>query len=608
MPHVARIRYVPGSLTVFLDNLTDPVLTVPVELSSALDLDGGRAWVGFTAARFIGGSPCDILSWDFCPLAASAGQADRPDGRRPQGEAAASPKPGITEQDLPFLEKALAFYSALARQNPDDPAVQLATAKAAWRVGEIRLKLGLGEEALKGYGEALQSWEKLATDLPHVSDYGEHLVRGYDRRAWVLEHQLRRYDEALADLTRWLELRPRDAGAYRRRAALYTELKQDRRADGDLSMANRINPNGADWHHDRGHRYWKAGQHAKAAAEFSRAIELRPSNAHILGHRGHVHFELEQYDKAVADLSRAVNLDASDANAWNNRAAVFGRLGRLDEAVADYSKAIELAPGNAVYWGNRGYSYMKLSAFSKAAVDYSKAIELKPEEDKYWSSRGHAHAQCGRWDAATADFTRAIELNSEVAHYSFCHAMAELASGNIGGYVEACRRMTQRFADMSGASATWTAWACAVAPGAITDAAQTVRLAEVTAGFDEVHHGYLLILGAALYRAGRFDEALARLRKAHGVWDAADPKPRSFSPAYTWLFLAMAHQRRGNAQEARRWLDRAAQWTDNILQEGTLANGTPLPWCRRLTLELLRREAEGGQAQLRGEVAHPTLE
>ena len=41
------------------------MLTVPLDLSSTLDLDGGRAWVGFTAATGGGWQNHDILNWEY---------------------------------------------------------------------------------------------------------------------------------------------------------------------------------------------------------------------------------------------------------------------------------------------------------------------------------------------------------------------------------------------------------------------------------------------------------------------------------------------------------------------------------------------------------------
>jgi hypothetical protein len=49
-PHIALIRYVPGTLSVFVDDLQEPVLVAVVDLDGLLDLSGGNAYVGFTAS------------------------------------------------------------------------------------------------------------------------------------------------------------------------------------------------------------------------------------------------------------------------------------------------------------------------------------------------------------------------------------------------------------------------------------------------------------------------------------------------------------------------------------------------------------------------------
>jgi hypothetical protein len=69
---------------------------------------------------------------------------------------------------------------------------------------------------------------------------------------------------------------------------------------------------------------------------------------------------------------------------------------------------------------------------------------------------------------------------------------------------------------------------------------------------------------------------------------------------HTFFYLAMAHHRLGHADEARRWLDRATQGTQEALKSPAEPPGKsgnpdgviPPNWCRRLTLGLLRREAE----------------
>ncbi len=52
--HTARVRYTPGTLEVYLDDLSNPLLRLPIRLDTLLQLDMGACWMGFTAAT--GGS------------------------------------------------------------------------------------------------------------------------------------------------------------------------------------------------------------------------------------------------------------------------------------------------------------------------------------------------------------------------------------------------------------------------------------------------------------------------------------------------------------------------------------------------------------------------
>src|SRR5262249_55218522 len=63
---------------------------------------------------------------------------------------------------------------------------------------------------------------------------------------------------------------------------------------------------------------------------------------------------------------------------------------------------------------------------------------------------------------------------------------------------------------------------------------------------------YRNTLGIALYRAGRYDEAVQRLNESIAL-------QKQGGTYRDWLFLAMAHHRLGHADEARRGLDQAGR-------------------------------------------------
>ena len=63
--HTAKISYVPGTLKVYLDDLSNPVITASIDLNETLSLDAGGAWIGFTATTGGGYQNHDILNWTY---------------------------------------------------------------------------------------------------------------------------------------------------------------------------------------------------------------------------------------------------------------------------------------------------------------------------------------------------------------------------------------------------------------------------------------------------------------------------------------------------------------------------------------------------------------
>jgi hypothetical protein len=93
MVHDVKITYDPGTLRVYLDDMTTPKLSLALDLAAAIPLDQGKAFVGFTSGTGSANSNHDILSWDFdgfedqdgdgvededdnCPALANPDQAD----------------------------------------------------------------------------------------------------------------------------------------------------------------------------------------------------------------------------------------------------------------------------------------------------------------------------------------------------------------------------------------------------------------------------------------------------------------------------------------------------------------------------------------------------
>jgi hypothetical protein len=63
--HNVMIDYTPGTLSVFIDDMSAPALSVSIDLSTKLSLDNGKAWVGFVSSTGAVWETHDILNWTF---------------------------------------------------------------------------------------------------------------------------------------------------------------------------------------------------------------------------------------------------------------------------------------------------------------------------------------------------------------------------------------------------------------------------------------------------------------------------------------------------------------------------------------------------------------
>ncbi len=159
-----------------------------------------------------------------------------------------------------------------------------------------------------------------------------------------------------------------------------------------------------------------------------------------------------------------------------------------------------------------------------------------------------------------------------------CHALVCLKAGDPVGYRRICTRLLQEAGPQSHPGlANAVAWICAVGPDAVSDWSRPIALAELALkqATPQARPDVLNTLGAILYRAGRYQEAVARLR------ESIQAKGGKGLPQ-DWVFLALAQHRLGETTEARQLLDKVKQ--AKVADPGAIWNN--------VEIELLRQEAQ----------------
>ncbi len=526
--------------------------------------------------------------------------------------------------------EALVQFEKLAADFPAAVAAyRLRWANQQVELGHLLQELKRSAEAYAAYSDARKTLEKLADDLPPDDPAG--LFTSIVVLGGFLEEQ-GRGPEAEKLLTRAQELYERTPGLkdstnpWVHNNLAWTLVRDGRLppcvAAIALPLARRgveLGPSNGAILNTLGTAFYRAGDWQAAIETLKHADELDGADhfSHNAFFIAMAHWQLGEKDQARKWYAAALVWMQKRLSAHETlirfRAEAAGLLGLSEEltpeqveAVKDEAKFLSLVldadPGvgwasyaRAVLHRSRGEHEKADADLRRALENYSQLIDRDPKAWPSWAHRGDIHAELGQWKEAATDLAKAAELAPKLIVLKYRQALCRLGQGDKDGYRKLCGEMLDR-SGQEPEAAYWTAWTCVLAADAAAEPARFVQLAESASARHQGEFDYLNTLGAACFRAGRVDDALKNLSQAEAALKAK-PDPRQ-AVAYNWFYLAMTHHRLGRAEEARQWLARAVEESGRMLKEGPKNPASPnafepaVPWNRRLTLELLRREAE----------------
>jgi hypothetical protein len=192
---------------------------------------------------------------------------------------------------------------------------------------------------------------------------------------------------------------------------------------------------------------------------------------------------------------------------------------------------------------------------------------LEPPDLPLRQERAQLFMSCGAWDRAVVDYARVLaDHDPDEGNVWLDHARALLLQRDAEGYRRLCGRMLASVGPgRRPYLLTWTARVCALGPAALPEPAETVRFVEEVLAKAPGEAAMLFAAGLAHYRAGNWERALRRAQ------ESIDAHPET--AWVKWPVLAMAHYKMGHAQEARRWLDQAAEWRRQAIRRNEESAG-----------------------------------
>jgi serine/threonine-protein kinase len=268
---------------------------------------------------------------------------------------------------------------------------------------------------------------------------------------------------------------------------------------------------------------------------------------------------------------------------------------RPDEALGYFRAALALRPQSSVTYCDLGGTLHDMGRTNEAIDHYHQALRLDPN---YTVARMNLALALGitfgtrrDWAQAAEGYAQALKRDpiEDYGHFWFEHAALLLLSGDRPGYARACAHMIEKCGKKNGSLRSYlVARACTLAPDAVAEPSVPGRLAEKELTNSAREFWSLTEQGALAYRAGRYQEAVPFFEQSL----KADSRPGR--AVLNWLWLALANQRLGKTEEARRWLSKAQSWLDHY-RDGISARTEEklgAHFHNWLEAHVLRREAE----------------
>jgi tetratricopeptide (TPR) repeat protein len=254
------------------------------------------------------------------------------------------------------------------------------------------------------------------------------------------------------------------------------------------------------------------------------------------------------------------------------------------DLVSQYPQAFSTSKTDVLAWREAEAAAVAGLGYWRAALPcYDTLLATDPRNSLFLAGRADCHAGLGHWREAAQDMIQAIDSGAEDVMVWYKAALLCLKAADGSAYARLRQDLLRKYGDITEAEASNAlAYLCVLAPDAGQDVGKVVDISRRDVAASPGDYAFRNTLGAALYRAGDFNQSIREFQEAiklHGKGGGHSD----------WLFLSMACRRLGRDDEARRWLQKVDQEAREAqIREGEVARA----WHQRVHLEILRGEAE----------------
>lgn len=234
----------------------------------------------------------------------------------------------------------------------------------------------LSYERTKIWNNGMSLWSDIIKKNPEAE-------QAYNNRGRILIAE-KKYDEALVDINKALELEPNLSQAYNNLGIIYNSKNKKAEAIKAFDKSLELSPQMTSTRINRAIYYTEAGEYDKAISDLKQCLKQEPGNEESYRLLGIAYAKTDNMDLAEFNLRKSYEIDPRQ-NGLNILANEFFVKGtnllaakNYDEAIKYLTKSINLYPDNADALYNLGGAYFDLGRKEEAITLWKKVLIINP--------------------------------------------------------------------------------------------------------------------------------------------------------------------------------------------------------------------------------------
>ncbi|MEM9542347.1 MAG: tetratricopeptide repeat protein [Cyanobacteria bacterium P01_E01_bin.42] len=222
--------------------------------------------------------------------------------------------------------------------------------------------------------------------------------------------QLKKYDRAIAEYDRAIEVKPDYYEAWRDKTYLLHHLERYEEALVGYDRLQSLQPDAVSTWQYRGLILIQLQRHEEALEFYDLLLASYPQHQEAWYHKGLILHALRRNEEASQTIPKIVAIDPDKIETWSMSGILWEKLGNLEAARKSYEKITELKPYDYQSWYRYGQFLQRSQRYKEAIAAFDTAIQRNPTESEVWYAQSICYAKQEQAEEALDRLEEALSL------------------------------------------------------------------------------------------------------------------------------------------------------------------------------------------------------